>query len=175
MTFIQTYSGKKFSFVDPQPDDVRLSDIAQHLGKICRFVGACDDFYSVAQHSIFVSKVVLPPDQYDGLMHDAGEAYYGDFSRPLKMAMEQVLGRGWDTILKSIDAVISEEFNVSSPLPESVHHADRIALATERRDFLRPSNWAWTIDLPRPHPLRLHPMSWEESIIAFKQRYWELA
>lgn len=87
--WMQTFTGKKFFPLKPNVDDICIEDIAHHLSMLCRYNGATKMYYSVAQHSVLVSK------QYEdrghrlaGLLHDASEAYFGDFIRPLKYQPE---------------------------------------------------------------------------------------
>jgi len=84
---VETYSGQGFDVLNPNPTDIHLNDVAAALSHVCRFGGHCRQFYSVAQHSIHVSRE-LPDDkprlQMLGLPHDAAEAYVGDIPRPLK-------------------------------------------------------------------------------------------
>ncbi len=104
-TYIHTYTGTKMFLLDPFWPDIDLRDIAHHLSRICRYTGACKDHYSVAQHSVILSKMV--PSKLAGwaLMHDAAEAYLNDLSYPLKQSgavggfvqVEQVMMRAvWD-------------------------------------------------------------------------------
>ena len=170
MTWIQTFSGKKFSFLDPQPKDICIKDIAHHLGNLCRFVGATRTFYSVAQHSVLVSTIVPDKEARNGLLHDAGEAYYGDISSPLKMAMEQVIGKGWNKIIKRIDEVIKATFNFSESI--NIKWADQVALATEIRDLIPYYNCV--NKLLDPLKLKIIPMSPTIATITFLQHYWRL-
>src|SRR5690242_11754504 len=82
--WMQTYTGRRFWPLDPRVDDIDIGDIAHHLSLVCRFAGACREFYSVAQHCVGVSYVCDPKDALWGLLHDAAEAYVGDMVRPLK-------------------------------------------------------------------------------------------
>src|ERR1017187_6756440 len=90
--FIQTYTGKVFDFDDPQPEQIDILDIAHALSNLCRFGGHTRWHYSVAQHSIYVSRLcglgalapVWPMDALYGLLHDAAEAYCVDVPRPIK-------------------------------------------------------------------------------------------
>ncbi len=81
---MQTFSRTMFYPLDPHPEDVHIVDIAHALANICRFGGHAKRFYSVAQHSVLVSRIVEPEDALHGLMHDAAEAYVGDVVRPIK-------------------------------------------------------------------------------------------
>ena len=89
MTWIQTYTGKPFDIFEPDQMSINLWDIAHSLANQARFNGHTMEFYSVAQHSIIVSRLV--PNHLDmeaiGLLHDASEAYIGDLVRPIKKSM----------------------------------------------------------------------------------------
>ena len=84
-----TATGRKVYVMDPGPEDVCIEDIAHALSHICRFGGHCKTFYSVAQHSVLVSKHVPAGLALEGLLHDATEAYVGDMIRPLKRQMPE--------------------------------------------------------------------------------------
>lgn len=84
--WIQTFSGKKFYPLDPDPELICIEDIAHALSNECRFGNHSKKFYSVAQHSVqmaancFKSTVL----RKEALLHDASEAYLSDICRPLK-------------------------------------------------------------------------------------------
>jgi flavin-dependent thymidylate synthase len=82
--WMQTYSGGRFYPGDPRIEQIELTDIARALSRICRYAGHCEQFYSVAQHSVYVSGMVPPEHALCALMHDATEAYLVDIPRPLK-------------------------------------------------------------------------------------------
>lgn len=69
-----------------------LEDIAAGLAKVCRFGGQINRFYSVAQHSVLVSRLCPPNLKMLGLFHDAPEAYLGDVVKPLKNLIDSVYG-----------------------------------------------------------------------------------
>ena len=164
MNWMQTYSPKKFSFLDPQSEDVCFDDIIMALSQMCRFNGHCNGFYSIAQHSLYVGCLVKE-NKYTALLHDAPEAYYGDLTSPFKVALEQKLGCGVKDILDKIDKVVAEALNYNYPIPNEVKDADAIMLATEKRDLLKPLSW--DRELPPPanfsckpllSPIQVHPI-----------------
>lgn len=150
----QTYTGKVFWVLDPRPEDIDIRDIAHALSLICRFGGHCNKFYSVAEHSILVHDIYIKlistkeyeanplPKEHRGkalmcaLIHDAAEAYVGDFVRPMKMSIP---------LLKEIETPVQnavlEKFGLAETMPlikERVKEADNIALITEKRDVVAP-------------------------------------
>lgn len=129
-TSIQTRSGNLFDFLNPGGSTILIGDIAASLSKLCRFVGQCNEFYSVAQHSYLVSCVCDPADALWGLLHDASEAYMGDCNGPLKGLIPD-----FKVIENSIQDEISKKFGLPLVRPRSVHVADRVMLATEGRDL----------------------------------------
>ncbi len=96
--WITTYTGRRFSPLYPNPNDVDIEDIAHALSNICRFGGHTKEFYSVAQHSFYVAEWVADwlktTNRYwkahvvaQALLHDAPEAYMGDVVTPIKVTM----------------------------------------------------------------------------------------
>src|ERR1039457_118422 len=86
--FIGTFSGLRFWPLDPNPEKILIDDIAHALAHQCRFGGHASRFYSVAEHSVHVSRLCPPEDALWGLLHDASEAYLVDLPRPLKQLPE---------------------------------------------------------------------------------------
>ncbi len=83
--WMQTCSGLKIWPMDPRPEEICLNDIAHALSMICRFSGHTKKFYSVAEHSVFVSHHVKSENAIYGLLHDSSEAYISDIIRPVKV------------------------------------------------------------------------------------------
>lgn len=133
-----TRSGKYFDFIDPQPDQICIEDIACGLSNTCRFNGQIGQFYSVAQHSLLVSFLVPEQDALVGLMHDAAEAYIGDMVKPLKQ-----LCPDFQFIEERVEAAIFSKFGLPLPLPPSVKHADLCLLNTEKRDLTSAARDQW--------------------------------
>ena len=136
--WIQTFTGIQFYFLNVQPEQICIEDIAHALSNICRFTGHCNEFYSVAEHSVLVSEYVNHNYTVAGLLHDAAEAYIGDMARPLKKIMSQ-----FRETEKRIYKVIAEKFGIPEVISAEVKEADTIMLATEKDNLMSPEPSPW--------------------------------
>lgn len=152
--WIQTYTGAQFVFAAPVPGAVSLEDIAHALAQTCRYGGHCYSFYSVAEHSVHVADRVeqrawslgLTEDKvYElaraALLHDAAEAYIGDFPSPLK----RYLGAPVRELEARIMAAVDARFGIASwarrhPL---IHAIDMEMLLAEAPQLLVPLSDGW--------------------------------
>lgn len=130
-TYITTWSGQKFNFLNPEPTSILLEDIAHALSLQCRFNGHCDTFYSVAEHSVRVCNLVEASGMkrnivLTALLHDAAEAYTGDVVSPIKKLLPE-----FKKIEANLEKHIAERFSLTYPFPEEVHLADKQALQEE--------------------------------------------
>ncbi len=174
--YLQTVSGRWVNPFDPDPDQLDAGDIARALANQCRFGGHCRVFYSVAQHSVIVSRLVEerggdPEDVFAALMHDAGEAYLGDMPHPIKH--RSALGAAFREAERHLEQAIRERFAIRADVPE-IKRADRALLATERRAFSS-ERWSWP-ELDGVEPLDLELEAWppDEAERAFSERFAEL-
>lgn len=138
---MQTYSGRKFWPLDPRPEDVDPSDIAHALANQCRFAGHCLRFYSVAEHSILVSRALPPEHQLWGLLHDASEAYLVDVPRPLKPFL-----RGYVEMEAAVMSAICRRFDIPEEMPPEVKRVDNAILASEAAQNMSPPPERWSTD-----------------------------
>lgn len=87
---IKTYTGTYFNPLDPNPDKILAEDIAHALSNIPRYGGHLPKFYSVAQHSLYVARILPTHLKLPGLLHDATEGYLGgDIPSPIKARMPE--------------------------------------------------------------------------------------
>jgi hypothetical protein len=128
---IQIGSGAYFDLLNPDPATVRVEDIAAALSRLCRFTGHCRRFYSVAQHSTLVSRLVPPELARWGLYHDAAEAYLGDVASPLKRLLPD-----YKAIEHRVEEAVFAALGLYGPMPPEVKRADLVALAAEKHDLL---------------------------------------
>jgi|SRR5690348_2181493 len=144
MSWTQSYTGKAIYPLNFTVDMIDIEDIAHSLSNQCRYNGHCLSFYSVAQHSVLVARLLKEwgeprQVQLTGLLHDAGEAYVSDIVRPLKKALGKVI----DDIEEPIIQLIMNKFNGIYPLPDVVKRADEVLLSTEKRDLMSPEPQSW--------------------------------
>lgn len=142
-TSIETYTGHRVDPFDLSPDDVCLEDVAASLAHTCRFGGHCTHFYSVAHHSLHVSREVSQANvrlQLFGLLHDAAEAYLGDIPRPFKRELERV-ERTEARILDAVWTALEIEPPTATEW-ERVMAADDRLLAYEAASLLEDGSWA---------------------------------
>lgn len=168
--WLQTYSGVQFWPLDAREEEVRIRDIAHALAQQCRFSGHTRQFYSVAQHSVEVSRHCPPERALWGLLHDASEAYLLDLPTPLKHLPEMSAYRAAE---RRLQRVIYTSFGLHGTPPASVKRADLLMLATEAAHFVWPQVAPW-IALPNPLPIHLIPLSPVQAEMAFLQRFEQL-
>lgn len=144
MSWIQTFTGRRFHPLTPRAEDVCIEDIAHALANQCRFSGHVRHFYSVAQHSVLVSDNCPPEDRLWGLLHDAAEAYLVDLPRPVKQGLRANHIMLFDNLESSIMSCVCARFQLPHTQPESVDKADVLLLATEARDLMAPLAEGWT-------------------------------
>lgn len=130
--WIQTVSGKKFYPLDPRPEDICIEDIAVGLSNTCRFAGQVRRFYSVAQHSVILAKLVSPENALWALLHDAPEAYINDVARPVKLSTKM---QGYRSIERDIMCVIAEKYGLPLDCPAEVYRRDDQLLKAEAKAF----------------------------------------
>lgn len=151
MTWVQTVSGIPFDLLDPEPDMVRVEDIAHALSRIARFNGHTEgEPYSVAHHSMLVADLLAswgapPAIVREGLLHDAAEAYYGDIVSPLKRAMVAICRdvSDFETVAERVDLVVRKTLGLNPDQSHLVRRADLVALAIERRDLFGACERDW--------------------------------
>lgn len=157
---IEASSGLFVNVVDPSPDMIRLEDIAHALGRVCRYSGHCREFYSVAEHAVFVSHRLQRQGyslmtQLLGLHHDDAEAYLCDIPRPIKSLLQPVYGNLSDKMDAAIALALGLDFE-GDPLhlPE-IKDADNWALLVEARHLLPSQGRTWTSDFIADQPSRI--------------------
>lgn len=129
--WFQTFTGRQIWPHDPRPGDFCIEDIAHGLALSCRFGGHSRRFYSIAEHSVWVSRECSPEHALEGLMHDAAEAYLGDVVAPLKRYLED-----FRRIEHEFEQALAQRFGLLYPWPVTIRQTDLEVLMAERRDLM---------------------------------------
>lgn len=176
--WIQLASGKPFNLEGPDCP-VSIEDVADGLSKINRFAGATRVPYSVAQHSVLVSKIAgklrhdnCPYAQLHALLHDVHEIVLTDIPTPVKSMLDD--GRLSD-LEHEVQRRILRGLHLSDIALSSygtTKQADMIALATEKRDLMAPQQRSWgQWVLPEPLKRKVRPVGWRIARRMFLDRY----
>lgn len=170
MTWIQTYTGKQFYPLEPRLDDICIEDIAHALSMICRFNGHTKNFYSVAEHSVYVSQFCPDNLKLKGLLHDASEAYISDVGKPIKPELQ-----GYSWIENQLQGAIEIKFNVCQDPHRFVKEIDRRILADEQMQVMgpHPVEWSQTRNI-EPLGVKINCWSPNKAEYEFMKLFYEL-
>ncbi len=163
---IDTYTGKQFDIMNPEPAMYDIHDVAHGLSMCCRFTGQSRVFYSVSQHSRLVMTYVLNELGEKcskrmlllALLHDGAEAYCGDVSKPFKNMLPD-----YASIERVVQRVLWEAFNIAPPNHEElliIKRADAAAFQVEHDDLIREKD-----------PLRIKSIEPNEEKFLFLELY----
>lgn len=170
--WMQLASGKAYWPNDPRAGEVDIADIASALSKTCRYGGHCEKFYSVAEHSVYVSLQVPIKHAMRALLHDATEAYVTDVPRPLK----GMLGDAYADIEQKNWLVVCQKFGLDPNdklADEYVKDADNAVLLAEKEQIMRPSPYPWNVPGKAANELILC-LPPDAAKRFFLGRYWEI-
>lgn len=174
-----TFSGGMFWPIDPRVEEIVLEDVAHALSLQCRFAGHVLRFYSVGDHSCRVSdecrrRTGDPRVALAGLVHDVTETWLVDLPRPFKLWLP-----GYRVFERRAMRVVERWAGLPEGACEwpEVERADRVLLATEKRDLLAPQTTPWSrargVD-EGPLPDRIHPRNFAQAETTFLNRYHAL-
>jgi hypothetical protein len=171
--WIETYTGKQFHILAPQPEEIDIYDIAHALSMQCRYTGHCEAFYSVAEHSYIVSLLVPKEHALAALFHDASEAYLTDVASPVKPHLTN-----YKELEDTIMTAIAKKVGFIYPLSYEVKQADRAMLKTEAKYLMPSGGSTWNQEqfgdgsVKGKIPKCLQPI---EAKQLFLTRFWELS
>lgn len=158
----------------PDASHITLHGIALSLSRCARWGGrtrADKKAYSVAQHSVWVSRLCKPENALAGLLHDAPEAFLHDIISPFKRIIKPL----YHPIEHAWALQIGKLFGVGdkiASLPVDVKCADLIMLEVERYDLMNKAGWE-SRDRISNIPT-LVPVDEFEAYCMFTHRYQEL-
>lgn len=152
--WIETVSGKRVTFLNPQPEQFDIQDIAYSLANQCRFNGHVP-FYSVAEHCVYVASKLPRHKMLAGLLHDASEAYLSDIPTPVKNFLPE-----YKTIETHLQSALNVHFGIDT-YDDDVKDQDWQATQNEAYHLLesRGKDWVSALFDPGQHrkPLCMPP------------------
>lgn len=134
--------------------------IGHALAMLCRYNGHTRVFYSVAEHSLLVAGLMAElklGDPFEGLMHDAAEAYTSDIPAPWKQLVPDAVA-----LEDRVERQLRQHFNLPEHKTDGCNKADRLALFIEAY-YLMPNKGSDYTDVlgVRPEALRLVNDHWK--------------
>jgi len=144
--YMHVSSGKKYYPFAPMAREIDIEVIAHHLATRARWNGATQHrtrsdliFYSVAEHSVYVSRYVeevleRPDLALMALLHDASEAYNGDLIRPLKYS--EAFAAPFKAVEDLNEQEIAFAFDLPWPCAPEVKLADEAVCNAEYQSII---------------------------------------
>ena len=170
--WIQTFSGGQFHILDPQQDEILITDIGHALAMLCRFTGHTRKFYSIAEHCVLGSRIVPPKDALYFLMHDSSESYLNDINRPLKHFTG--VGSEYLPVEKVVMEAILHKFRLPLEEPPSIKKFDNAMLFAEKEQLLVPMEWDAKWNDVKPADIKVKCWAPEVAEVEFLHRFYEL-
>lgn len=168
--WIETFTGKMFDVIDPQPDMIDIVDIAHAGSQMNRFTGHCRFPYPVTQHERLGSYLVPEENALQFLLHDASESYIGDMNRPLKYFSGA--GTAYRAVEAKLQALIYDVFGLPLEEPQIVKDVDDEMLYAEK-EFLMTSGPKWHAGHKMAN-IEIFETSFLDNKYMFLERFYQL-
>lgn len=136
--YVETCKGRRFYPGAPVFD---IEEIAHSLSMLCRFGGHCSKFYSVAEHSLLVARIMDHLDLGDpveGLLHDGTESAMADICSPVKALLSE-----YKALERQFDQALRKQFELPEELSAGCKTADWVALALEAEQLMPTRGRDW--------------------------------
>lgn len=146
---MHTLSGRRIDLPEPKPGQIKIQDVAAHLSRIPRFVGATRNNWNVAAHSLHVANLAKVAGASDAvvlaaLLHDAHEFLLSDIPSPIKALISADSPDGYGPLkrlenrLQRITLMQLQGHDAYYAHAQDIKRWDLVSLATERRDLMHP-------------------------------------
>ena len=165
---MRTRSGGRFYPANPRPEDMNILDLASGIARECRYGGQMEGFYSVAEHSLLVARVLPDHLKLQGLMHDAPEGLIRDMTRPNKRLLAdyaELEDRVW--------RAVAARFGLPYELDPLVKQADNDVLLAERAQLFPDDTDEWSIK-GEPAPVTITQMPYDVAEAEFLHYFHHL-
>lgn len=171
--YLETASGKHLYFLDPQPEQIDIRDIALALSRVHRFNGHTTKPMTVAEHCWAGARYIEDKYKLSFLLHDAAEAYLCDIPSPVKQYIPE-----YKKIERGLMGAIATKFGCNFE-SDMVKYYDLVLLSNEAHHLTKSQGNDWDIwkQVKRPtisaefKPLCLDP---EVARLVFLELFYEL-
>lgn len=138
--YIETSTGRALYINEPE---FQIFEIAWSLTFLCRYTGHCVRFYSVAEHSVLVAKIMEHfdiGDPFEGLMHDAAESVINDLNSPNKHLLPS-----YKKLENHYESALRAQYGLPKKSSRECKDADWIALCIEAKQLLPSGGKDWNM------------------------------
>jgi hypothetical protein len=135
---IETITGRKFDYTKPTFD---AGEIAHALGMQCRFTGHSRQFFSEAEHSVLVSRIIEDlrlGDPMEGLFCVATRAYLAGIPPSLKSLLAD-----YQKVENALDRLLRKELALPEEETPGCLKAGQLALFIEARELMPSKGRDW--------------------------------
>lgn len=173
--YIETASGKKVFFLEPDLDSIDINDIALALSRVPRFNGHTHRFYSVAEHCWTGQRFIDDEYKLAFLLHDATEAYLCDIPSPIKQYLPD-----YKNIERTLEEAIAIKFGFHSFLDSDViKYMDIAMLSCEAQHLVESRGNDWQIWKAMKRPIadpKMKPLCFDSKTAErlFLETFYEL-
>lgn len=180
----QTHCGVAVDLLNPNSRTIGLLDICRHLSRILRYNGGGNPVITVAEHCVLGARMVHEDIALEFLMHDAHEAYTGDITRPVIVAIQAICvmhGAMIDPVAeikRRLQRAIDKKWDLKTDARtmQAVRDADLRMLQTERQQILGPPPKPWFLpDSVKPYDLAIEGWPPARAELEFRGMFIELA
>lgn len=155
----------------------KIEDIAHSLSQINRFTGHTYFPYTVAQHSVLVSQYCPPHLAFQGLLHDAHEAYCSDLPSPHKEVIDHLGDNAWSKFEGRIAGIVRRHFSIPVSFDKRIKETDNLLYQNEvgslfndeaKRAFM-------ALGCVPKYDIKIAQLSTQQAYDLFLNRFFELS
>lgn len=176
ITWMQTGSNQQLDFAADEWIVLPIELIARSLANTCRYNGQCSRFYSVAEHSVLISRMVPEELALAALLHDASEVYVGDMPPMLKRHLSRT-GIDFKGIERKASEAVARGYGLTMEELESpvIKRFDKRILADETMILMPPHDY-WSHYMREYEPTGVAIACWPPDVAnqMFLERFAEL-
>jgi hypothetical protein len=133
---VTLHSGVNIDLRSPDMSEVKISDVAHTLARICRWNGIPEDHFSVAEHCVMAAESAPKDKRLKVLMHDCEESILGDNITPLKNLVPELVVVG-----NYVRGLLLKHFNIKGYKESDIKPYDRAQTEWERQNIIDTQNY----------------------------------